>query len=219
MREQGKRPYSSDLRAAHARRTRAQIVATAAELFAENGFAATTIDAIAAAAGVSRKTVFTSAGGKTELIKLAYDHATAGDDEPVPLRERPVIKALEAEPDAARMLAGYSEMVTAIQGRITRLYLALVGAAESEQEARVLLERLVNERHAAMKRPATLLSRRGALRRGLTIAMATDILWLHNDPALYHQLVHQRGWTPVQFRDWLTHALQTQLLSQLNTGE
>lgn len=45
-----------------------------------------------------------------------------------------------------------------------------------------------------------------SLRRGLTIAMAADILWLHNDAVLYHQLVHKRQWTPAQFRDWLTHA-------------
>jgi AcrR family transcriptional regulator len=212
MSDRGKRSYNSDLREAHARRTRAQIVAAAAELFAENGYAATTIDAIAQAAGVSRKTVFTSAGGKAALIKLAYDYAITGDDEPVPLRERPVIKALEAEPDAARMLAGFSDMVTGIQGRTARLYMALVGAAESEPEARKLLEQLEQQRLAAMNKPATLLSRRGALRRGITIAMAADILWLHNDPVLYHQLVHKRQWAPAQFRDWLTHALQTQLL-------
>jgi len=212
MNDRGKRSYTSDLRAAQARRTRTQIVAAAAELFVENGYAATTIDAIAVAAGVSRKTVFTSAGGKAELIKLAYDYATAGDDEPIPLRERPTIKALEVEPDAARMLAGFAEMVTRIQGRISRLHVALAGAAESEPEARMLFEQLEQQRLAAMKRPAALLSRRGALRRGLTTAMAADILWLHNDPVLYHQLVHRRQWTPAQFQDWLTRALQTQLL-------
>lgn len=217
MRDQGKRSYHSDLRAAHARHTRAQIVAAAAELFAAKGYAGTTIDAIAQAAGVSRKTVFTSAGGKAELIKLAYDYATTGDDEPVPLRERPVVKALEAEPDPARMLAGFAEMVTAIQGRITRLYMALVGAAESEPEARALLDQLVDQRHKAMTRPATLLSDRGALRPGLTMATATDILWLHNDPVMYHQLVHRRRWTPAQFQQWLTLALTTQLLADGQT--
>jgi hypothetical protein len=90
--------------------------------------------------------------------------------------------------------------------------MALAGAAEFEPEARTLFEQLEQQRLAAMKRPATLLSRRGALRRGLTIAMAVDILWLHNDPVLYHQLVHKRQWKPAQFRNWLTHALQTQLL-------
>jgi AcrR family transcriptional regulator len=212
MTDPGKRPYNSDLRAAQALRTRAQIVAAAAELFVENGYAATTIEAVAAAAGVSRKTVFTSAGSKAELIRLAYDFATAGDAEPVPLRERPTIRALEIEPDAARMLAGFADLVTSIQGRIARLHVALAGAAESDTEARMLFERLEQQRLAAMQRPATILSRRGALRRGLTIARAADVLWLHNDPLIYHQLVHKRQWSPAQFQDWLTRALQTQLL-------
>jgi AcrR family transcriptional regulator len=212
MTDRGKRAYHSDLRVSHARSTRAQIVAAAAGLFADQGYAATTINAIAQAAGVSRKTVFTSAGGKPALMKLAYDFAVTGDDEPDPLRERPVIKALEAEPDAARMLAGYADMVTGIQGRIARLYLALIGAADSDPEARTVFEQLEQQRLDAMRRPATLLSRRGALRPGLTIALAADILWLHNDPMLYHRLVHQRQWTPDQFRDWLTETLRAQLL-------
>jgi AcrR family transcriptional regulator len=212
MTASGKRPYNSELRAAQARRTRTQIVAAAAELFVANGYAVTTIEAIAAAAGVSRKTVFTSIGSKAALIRLAYDYAIAGDDEPAPLRERPTIKALEAEPDAARMLAGFADLVTSIQGRIAGLHVALAGAAESDPEARALFEQLEQQRLAAMKRPATLMSQRGALRRGLTVATAADILWLHNDPVLYHQLVHKRQWTPAQFQDWLTQALQSQLL-------
>jgi hypothetical protein len=123
-----------------------------------------------------------------------------------------MIKALEIEPDAARMLAGFAEMVTSMDGRIARLHAALTGAAESDPEARALFQHLEQQRHAAMKRHATLLSRRGALQRGLTTATAADILWLHNDPMLYHQLVHKRHWTATQFQDWLTRALQTQLL-------
>jgi len=217
MAELGKRAYHSGLRAEHARRTRRQIVSAASRLFAENGYAATTIDAIAEAAGVSRKTVFTSAGGKADLIKLAYDYAVAGDDEPVPLRDRPAVKALEAEPDPAKMLAGFAEMVCEINGRITLLYVALAGAAQTDPDARALFDALQNQRLAAMQRPATLLARRHALRRPLTVNQAADLLWLHNDPILYHQLVHQRQWTPAHFRAWLTHALQTQLLAE-NSG-
>jgi hypothetical protein len=110
------------------------------------------------------------------------------------------------------MLAGFSDMVTDIQGRIARLHVALAGAADSDPDARTLFEQLEQQRLAAMTLPATLLSRRGALRRGLTGAVAADILWLYNDPVLYHQLVHKRHWAPGQFRDWLADALQTQLL-------
>jgi len=83
-----KKPYSSQLRAAHARATRRAIVDAAARLFTEQGYGATTVGAIAEAAGVSRKTVFTSVGGKAQALKLAIDWAIVGDDEPVPLLER-----------------------------------------------------------------------------------------------------------------------------------
>jgi AcrR family transcriptional regulator len=52
-------------------------------LFVERGYAPTTIEAIAERAGVSRRTVFTSVGGKADLSKLAFDWTLAGDDEPV----------------------------------------------------------------------------------------------------------------------------------------
>ena len=71
MTETRKRTYSSDLRDDQARRTRRQIVAAAGDLYAADGFASTTVDAIAAKAGVSRKTVFTAVGGKVALLKLA----------------------------------------------------------------------------------------------------------------------------------------------------
>ena len=76
----GTRSYSSPLRADQARQTRKRIVDAAAELFAERGYTGTTVDAVAAAAGVSRKTVFDSIGGKARLMKLAYDFAIVGDD-------------------------------------------------------------------------------------------------------------------------------------------
>ena len=80
-----KRPYQSALRDEQARTTRRAIVEAGAALFVERGYAGTTVDAIAERAGVSRKTVFTSVGGKVGLLKLAIDWALAGDDEPVAL--------------------------------------------------------------------------------------------------------------------------------------
>lgn len=91
MREAVKRGYHSELRAAQARDTKRRIVAAAAELFVERGFGATTVDAIAAAAAVSRKTVFTAVGGKVELLALALDWAIGGDDAPLAVAERPEV--------------------------------------------------------------------------------------------------------------------------------
>src|SRR5690349_11330069 len=81
-----KRPYQSILRGAQAQSTREAVIAAAARLFAEDGYAATSIDAIAAAAGVSRATVFASVGGKAKLLKTALDVAIVGDEQTAPPR-------------------------------------------------------------------------------------------------------------------------------------
>jgi AcrR family transcriptional regulator len=72
-----KRAYASPLRDDQARATHRAIVNAAADLFQRNGYAATTIAAIAAAAGVSRKTVFASGGSKFTLLKDAFDWSFA----------------------------------------------------------------------------------------------------------------------------------------------
>ena len=113
-----KRPYQSTLRGAQAQSTREAVIAAAARLFAEKGYAATSIEDIAAAAGVSRATVFTSVGGKAKLLKTALDVAIVGDDEPIALPDRPRSKAIRAEPDPRKYLALYAELVTEMDGRL-----------------------------------------------------------------------------------------------------
>src|SRR5439155_22196315 len=118
----GKRTYVSALRDSQARRTRQQIVAAAGRLFAEHGFAATTIDAIAVEAGVSRKTVFTSVGGKVALLKLAYDYAMAGDDQPIPMIRREGLQAIIAEPNPQQQMRKFAEFVAGMGERISALW-------------------------------------------------------------------------------------------------
>src|SRR5690349_24054106 len=133
-----KKPYKSTLRAAQARATRRAIVDAAARLFTQRGYGATTIDAIAAAAGVSRKTVFTSVGGKAEALKLAIDWAHVGDDEPVPMLERPHIKAQMQEPDARRILTAYARQIREVGARTAPLHEVVRAAAGLDEEVRAL---------------------------------------------------------------------------------
>ncbi len=212
MSEQRRRTYVSPVRATRARQTRARIVAAAAALFAERGYLGTTIDAVAEVAGVGRKTVFESVGGKVSLLKEAYDVAIVGDDQPVPLSERPVITALATEPDPRKMLAGYAALVCEVNSRIVGLYRALEAAAETDPEARGLYERLLAQRRQAMDAPAAKLATDGTLRPGLTSAECADLLWLHNDPSLYDKLVRRMGWSPERFQLWLAQTYQDQIL-------
>ena len=209
---EGTRTYSSTLRADQARQTRKRIVDAAADLFVEHGYTGTTIDAIAAAADVSRKTVFDSVGGKARLMKLVYDFAIVGDDEPVPLSDRPEIKAMLAEPDHAEQLAMYARLVVGIDRRASAAWRALEGAATSDPEAAKLYVAMVEMRRQAMHEAAQMFADAGALRPDIDVDIAADLMWFYNDPSLYDKLVRQRGWSISRFESWLTEALQVQLL-------
>ena len=193
MPDVGKRSYVSAVRDSQARRTRRQIVAAAGRLYAEQGFSATTIDAIAAEAGVSRKTVFTAVGGKVALLKLAYDFAMAGDDEPVPMIEREGLQSIMAEPDPYEQMRMYAEFVTSMGERTGALWLALRGAAEVDDEARELYTRWDQQRLDGMRTgPVRDLLAKGAIRSDLTPDEAAAIFWVLTDPVLYHRLVVER---------------------------
>jgi AcrR family transcriptional regulator len=202
-----KKPYNSALRAAQARATRRTIVDAAARLFTERGYGATTVDAIAEAAGVSRKTVFTSVGGKTEALKLAIDWAHVDDDEPVPMLERPHIKAQMQEPDARWILTAYARQIREVGARTARLYEVVRAAAGLDEEVRALAEEGRAQRIRGMRVLAQVLADRGALKPGLAPAEAADVLWLLNDPGVYYRLVIEQHWDPDRYQDWLADSL------------
>jgi AcrR family transcriptional regulator len=208
-----KRPYRSPLREANAQGTRLAVIEAAARLFAERGYVATSLEDVAKEAGVSRATIFTSVGGKADLLKAAYDVAIVGDDEPVPLPQRPWAIAVRNEPDPERMVDGYARMITEVSGRVASVYEAMRGAAAADGEARSLLERMRSERRGGSAGLIGFLVARSALRPGLDKTRAADVVWVLNDPGLYHLLVHERGWTPGQFQKWLAETLKGQLLS------
>src|SRR5689334_1497564 len=138
MNEPVKRQYASTLRAEQARTTRRAIVDAAARLFVEHGYGGTTVDAIAAAAGVSRKTVFTSVGGKLEALKLARDWAIVGDDEPIPMLERPAIKAAYREKDARKVVAAYVQNYLESAGRVAPIHHVIEAAKGLDDDVRAL---------------------------------------------------------------------------------
>ena len=207
-----KSSYESPLRAAQAQATRRAIVAAAARLFVEHGYGATTVDAIAQAAGVSRKTVFTSVGGKSAALKLALDWAAVGDEEPIPLMERPEVQAQQQEPDARRILLSYAVMNADIGGRISELQCAVESVSGADEELRALAETLTEQRRFGMGKLAEQLAGRGALRPGMSVDDAADVLWMMSSPANYRWFVGNRGWSPERYAQWLGGALVALLI-------
>jgi len=207
-----KRRYRSSLRAAQARATRRAILDAAGRLFIDKGYVATSVESIAEAAGVSRATVFSSVGGKKALLKLAYDVALVGDDEPIPFPERPRSQEVRLEPDAWRLLERYTALIVDMYERLAPIYEAVRGAASADPEVREVWDTIGAERRIGSDNLIALLQARGSLRDGLDSEGAADLMWVLNDPGLYHLLVNRRGWSAARFESWLARAMQEQLL-------
>ena len=209
-----KRSYDSPLRREGAEATRLAIVAAAGRLFAERGYAATSIEDIAEAAAVGRATVFSSVGGKPELLKEAYRLAVRGPTNAnTPLGQQARSRRISAEADAHKLLAGYAGVMVEVGRRLAPLYEAVRAAAHADPEARELWHVITEERRSAATGIVRRLAERKALLHGLDRQSASDILWVLNDPGLYRLFVMERHWTERRFRTWLTKTMQAQLLS------
>jgi AcrR family transcriptional regulator len=209
-----KRSYRSALRAARAGDTRSALLTTAARLFTERGYVATSIDEIALEAGIGRATVFTSVGGKPALLKAAYDVALVGDAEAVPLVERERSKAIRNEPDARRYLELYAKLASEVAGRVATISEVVRSAAGADADARALYEKMQAERLIGARHIVGDVKAKGGLREGLETVAAVDIVWTLIEPAIYVRLVHQRGWSATRYAKWLAATLQDQLLGK-----
>lgn len=206
-----RKPYQSQLRAQQAAATCRLVLDAATELFIERGYAATSIDAIADAAGVGRSTVFAAAGGKAWLLKTAYDRAVVGDDEPVPLLERPQARRLFKMTDPAGIIDAYAGILADAAQRVSAIYQVIASAAGCDPEVHQLWVTIGEERLTGASDIADLLAGRRGLRKGLTRATARDIVWVYNDPGLFNTLVGARGWSQKRYRDFIADNLHHHL--------
>ena len=199
-------------REAAARRTRTALVTAAAELFAERGYAAATIAAIAERAGVARPTVFTSVpGGKPELLKLARDMAIAGDDEPVPVPERDWFRSAMAQDDPAELLGRQAGNYRMILDRAAALELVLITAAAIDPELRPLLEQARVQRAMGTRLVVRRLVELQAVPPGRAES-AADTIYALASPEVYSLLVRDRGWSADDYQQWLAEKLITALV-------
>jgi AcrR family transcriptional regulator len=202
--ERPKRPYRAGVRAEQASATRTRIAAAAADLFAREGYASTTVAAVADVAGVSAQTVYNVFETKAALLKVAYDITLAGDDADLPLAERPDVKALYELHDAEQFLHGYAALGRSLLERVAPLTLQVhAGAAAGETDLVALVETLNGERLVGTGFAARRVSELGALRPGLSVDDARDRIWTLNSVEIWHLLVDLRRWSPRQYAEWI----------------
>lgn len=154
------RAYDVSRRRAQAGRSRATILAAARERFLANGYAVTTLAAVAADADVSVDTIYKAFGSKSGLVKAVYDVAIVGDDDAVALADRPFIQSLIAEPDTRRMIRAYCEFFARGAERVMPILL-LVRSAAGDPAVAEQWRAMQNERLIGMGRFAANVESRG----------------------------------------------------------
>lgn len=208
-----RRRYSTALRAEQTQLARRRVLDAATSLFLEHGYLGTTLAQIAKAAEVSVQTVYNVVGGKAAVLKAAYDVLLAGDDEPVPIAERPTVRAMFAAADARSALAGYARHGRELSEQALPLVTMLYAQANTGDADLVdYVATIENERATGNRTIAELVANRFGLRPGLDVAAATDVVWALTAPDITDRLVHRRGWGWDRYEAWLATTLADALV-------
>lgn len=207
-----KRQYNSTRRQAQASETRKQIIESARKCFAQYGYAGATIEAIAQEAGVAQETIFAVFGNKRTVLANLIDISVGGDDQPVPLLQRPGPKSVLQESDPVRQIQLFAQSISVILERVAPIFEIMRTAAKTEPEIAELLKKILEERRLNLAIFVQHLSAHSLLRQGLDDAQATVIVWAIASPEVYNLLTVDRGWSTQRFGLWLGDTLTRLLL-------
>lgn len=201
-----RRAYHSPLRQRQAEITRQRIVAAARRLFRSIGYLATSMEAIAAEAGVSPKTVEAAFGSKRGLIAALVDpHA---DEE----LNQSILQSIGHEPDPARRLKATAELTRKVYEASSPEFDLMTGARLTAPELAATADEIGKRRRRNQSHLISYLASSGALRKELDQHAAADELWALTGYELYRTLVVERGWSAPHFEQWLTDVLIHRLL-------
>jgi len=205
------KPRVSRAEKAHA--TRRRIIDAAAAQFITHGYGAARLDQVAEQAGVAVQTVFFHFGNKRTLLKEALDIAAVGDDEPIPLMERPWVTEIQQETDPRRIIVLWLATARTIHDRIAPLMRVVRGATGTDPEVAAQWDTNQAQTRSANGFFAELLDRRGALKPGLDVERARDIAFVLSNAETYLQFTDVCEWTPDEWQQRTEAMLTAALLA------
>jgi AcrR family transcriptional regulator len=211
-RVKSKRRYHSPRRREQAAATRREILEAAQRLFEQQGYAATTMAAIAAEADVALKTVYVAFATKSGVLRALWHLLLRGDEDDVPMGERRWYRELVEEPDSERQLRMTARNSRLVKQRAGALMAVIRNAAPAEPDTEALWSRIQSDFYDIQRPLVQALHEKKALRPGLDVTRATDILWTLNHPDVWQLLVGERRWTPEQYEQWFGDTICSQLL-------
>jgi AcrR family transcriptional regulator len=168
--------------------------------------------AIAAEAGVSLKTVYVAFETKSGVLRALWHLLLRGDEEDVPVMDRRWYREVLEEPDPERQLRLNARNARMVKQRAATLMEVIRSAAPADPDIAALWRRIQSDFYDNQRAIVEALQEKKALRRGLDVTRAGDILWTLNHPDLWQLLVGERGWTPEQWEQWFADTVCAQLL-------
>jgi AcrR family transcriptional regulator len=211
-RVKSKRRYNSPRRREQALATRTEILLAARRLFERRGYAATTMAAIAAEAGVALKTVYVAFETKSGVLRALWNLLLRGGREDVPVAQQQWYREVVEEPDPERQLQLAARNSRVVKLRIAAVLEVIRSAAPVDPDIEALWDRIQTDFHANQGVICRSLHEKQALKPGLDVERATDILWTLNHPDLWQLLVGRRGWAPEEYERWCGDVACSQLL-------
>ena len=182
--------------------TEQRILAAASELFVADGYAATTMAAVAAHAGVAVQSLYLRFGGKLPILRAALDAAIVGDAAPVPLLERDWFGRLRELDDGPAAVRLFLSEIERLMSRSYPLYEVVLRAGD---EARELLASNKTQREQGLRAVAEVLSGKPGFAGDAD--HAADVLYGLVSEEHYGLMVAERGWSPAAWRDWVAEVL------------
>lgn len=206
------RTRGKSLRATRAVETRRRVLESATRLFENRGYLETTMADIARESSVAVQTLYLSFGSKVAMLSAALDIAIAGDDEPVPIIERPwFVRSLE-ESEARLSIALFVGGAADVISRHYALF-SVIKAASADPEVGALLDSNKTQRYDVHQRFARNLVKKPGLRpdvRGRDVAASIYALV---SPESFGLLVGERGWSKARWAAWTVDHLSRELLA------
>jgi AcrR family transcriptional regulator len=187
-------------RQARAAATRQRMLVAAYDCFCEEGFRATTMDAIAQRADVAVQTLYFTFHTKDELLQEVHNWTVLGDD-PTPPPQQAWYLAATEEPDARRCLGLIVAGIVVIEARVAPML--PVFHAVSADPAGEIFRHGEALRRQGMEDLVEVLVAKAPLRKGMTKPRAVDLLYVLMGPESYRSFVLECGWTPKQWTTWV----------------
>ena len=199
-----KRRYDTSRRRAAADATRERICAAAERLFVRDGYARTSIRAVARDARVAEATVYLTFSTKSALLNATILRATGvGEGEP--------LSAIIAAPPPD-MLSRLANAHAAAMSRSARLIALGESAVLMDADLRPLRDRAHANLRAAYAAIAHRLADARLLKPEVTVADAADTLYAICNETTYLRLTQDGALDPERYATWLTTTLEASLL-------